>query len=268
MQEVEGLRLHEEVIPSAVRELADRMRADGVFMHPIIVDEGSLVVLDGMHRVAAAREIGYKFIPVCLVDYNNPSIEIGAWYRLLSGPVDMGRMPAMLEDLGLSAERASLDSAHGLVEGRRAIAAIFSKDECFVVNGPRGGIKETYDVIKMVEARLLSEGCSIGYDDEEGAMERVRSGEALASIMTPTISKREVIETALAGKAFIQKSTRHLIPARPMFVNVPAELLTGALGLSEANDRLVALLSSRGLKRLPPGQILDRCYREELYVFL
>ncbi|MEM2882630.1 MAG: ParB N-terminal domain-containing protein [Candidatus Bathyarchaeia archaeon] len=268
MEEVEGLRLHEEVIPSVVRELADRIRADGVFMHPIIVDEGSLVVLDGMHRVAAAREIGYKFIPVCLVDYNNPSIEIGAWYRLLSGPVDMGRVPAMLGDLGLSAERAPLESAHGLVEGREAIAAIFSKDECFLVNGPRGGIKEAYDMIKKVEVRFLSEGCSISYDDEDGAMGRVRSGEAPASIMTPTISKREVIETALAGKVFIQKSTRHLIPARPMFINAPAELLTGALGLSEANDRLVALLSSKELKRLPPGQVLDRRYGEELYIFL
>ncbi|MEM3793752.1 MAG: ABC transporter ATP-binding protein, partial [Candidatus Bathyarchaeia archaeon] len=136
------------------------------------------------------------------------------------------------------------------------------------VKGPRGGIKETYDVIKMVEERFLSEGCSIGYDDEDGAMERVRSGEAPASIMTPTISKREVIETALAGKVFIQKSTRHIIPARPMFINVPAELLTGALSLSEANDRLVAMLSSKELKRLPPGQVLDRRYREELYIFL
>jgi hypothetical protein len=86
--------------------------------------------------------------------------------------------------------------------------------------------------------------------------------------MTPTISKREVVETALAGKVFIQKATRHVIPARPMFVNVPNEWLGGRLSLSEANDRLVALLSSRELKRLPPGQVLDRRYREELYVFL
>jgi hypothetical protein len=251
-----------------VEDLARKIKADGVFMHPVIVDEGSLVVLDGMHRVAAAKEIGCKFIPVCLVDYNNPSIAIGAWYRLINGPVDMGEVPGILEDLGLSAEELPLDSAHGLVEGRGAIAAVFTKGKCFAIRGPRVGIKEAYDIIKRIELKFLSRGCSIGYDDEGGAMAKVRSGEARASIMTPTISKREVIETALAGKVFIQKSTRHVIPARPMFVNVPNELLSGELSLPEANDRLVRLLSSKGFKRLPPGQVLDRRYMEELYVFL
>lgn len=187
---------------------------------------------------------------------------------MLSGPVDMGRVPEMLGDLGLGAERVPLQSAHELVEGREAIAAIFSKGECFAISGPKGGIKETYDMIKKIEAKFLSEGCSIGYEDEEGAIEKVRSGEAIASIMTPRILKREVIETALAGKLFIQKSTRHVIPARPMFINVPNELLTGELDPSEANDRLLAMLSSKRIERLPPGKVLDRRYREELYVFV
>ena len=268
LEEVGRLHIHEEIIPSVAEGLAEKMKADGVFIHPIIVDEKSLVVLDGMHRVAAANENGYRFIPICLVDYDNPNIIIGSWYRLINGLPDMDLVPGMIGDLGLRAEAVPWDAAHELVEGRRAIAAIFSKEECFAINGPRTGIKETYDAIKGIELELISKGCSIGYEDEEGAREAVHSGKVPASIMTPTISKREVVETALAGKVFIQKATRHVIPARPMFVNVPNEWLGGRLSLSEANDRLVALLSSRELKRLPPGQVLDRRYREELYVFL
>jgi hypothetical protein len=52
-----------------------------------------------------------------------------------------------------------------------------------------------------------------------------------------------------------------------MRVDVPNEWLTGKTSLEDANNRLVELLSSKKIQRLAGGQILDRRYEEELYIF-
>jgi hypothetical protein len=96
---------------------------------------------------------------------------------------------------------------------------------------------------------------------------RIVAGEFSAGLMTPTVTKKEVVDTALAGKVFSQKTTRHIIPARPMNVNVPIVWLHGNISLDEANTRLREHLASKRIDKLPPGQILDRRYDEELYVF-
>jgi hypothetical protein len=41
---------------------------DGVLKYPIIVDENTHVILDGMHRWLALKSLGYELIPVILVD--------------------------------------------------------------------------------------------------------------------------------------------------------------------------------------------------------
>ena len=83
--------------------------------------------------------------------------------------------------------------------------------------------------------------------------------------MAPRITKRDVVTTALSREVFVHKSTRHVIPARPLFVNVPIEWLN--MDLKEANKLLLEHLSKKKLRHLPPGQTLDRRYEEELYVF-
>jgi len=267
LEEVDKLHIHEETIPEVLSKLAEKIKADGYFIHPIIVDEKSLVVLDGMHRVAAIQKLGYRFIPVCLVDYNNPNIVVGSWYRLIDGLSDISEVSNVLQELNLTAKVCSFETAYKLVEKREAITAIFSQSKCFAVYGSQRGIKEIYDTIKQIGSKLQSKGYSIGYDTEKDAKEKIYSGKVSAALMTPTVSKEEIVKTALAGKVFAQKTTRHIIPARPMFINVPNEWLHGDLSLSEANERLVELLSSKELKHLPPGQVLDRRYEEELYIF-
>lgn len=173
----------------------------------------------------------------------------------------------MLEEFGLRTENTTWENAYGLVEGRRAQTAVFSGKDCLAVYASHSSVEEIYDMIKRVESKFLSKRCSVAYDTAEGAKEQVYSGKALARLMTPTISKDEVVQVALAGKVFPQKATRHIVPARPMMTDVPNKWLTGQIDLSEANDLLVRLLSSKKVKRLPGGQILDRRYEEELYIF-
>ena len=267
LEELARLHIHEEIIPEKMLELVAKMPGDGVFIHPIIVDSRSLVVLDGMHRVAAAKEIGFRYIPVCFVDYANPHIQIGCWYRMFRKLNNVSKFEAAFRRGGMIPTRRSYEVAQGLVEGRKAVTAAFSRDWSLAAMAPAGGIKERYEAIKRIEVLLQESGKAMDYSTERDALSRIIAREFSAGLMTPTVTKNEVVDTALAGKVFSQKTTRHIIPARPMNVNIPIVWLRGNMSLNEANTRLREHLTSKRIEKLPPGQILDRRYDEELYVF-
>ena len=267
IEEVNRLHIHEEVISDVAEKLASKIKSEGQFTNPIMADEKSLVVLDGMHRVAAVQKLGYRFLPVCLVDYLDPNVVLSSWHRVLSGISNLNQALEVIEELGFTSERSDWDSAYKLVENRVVASAVFSTEGCFAIHGTYSNVKELYDVIKRFENEFRSKGCSIAFDTADGVKKQLYAKGTSAGLMTPTITKQEVIQVALAGQAFPQKATRHIVPARPMMLNIPNEWLTGKISAEDANERVFKLLSSKNVKLLAGGQVLDRRYEEELYIF-
>jgi len=75
---IEELKPHEKGSPLYLELLKQEILRDGVLKYPIIVDEKTRVILDGMHRWLALKSLGYKLIPVILVDaFQNPKIRVG-----------------------------------------------------------------------------------------------------------------------------------------------------------------------------------------------
>ena len=66
--ETDSLRGHEEVIPDNLETRISKLLRKG-FYKPIIVDRGSMVILDGHHKWTAAKSLGLARVPVILVDY-------------------------------------------------------------------------------------------------------------------------------------------------------------------------------------------------------
>jgi len=66
--ETVSLRGHEEVIPDNLETRTSKLLSKG-FYKPIIVDRGSMVILDGHHKWTAAKSLGLARVPVILVDY-------------------------------------------------------------------------------------------------------------------------------------------------------------------------------------------------------
>ena len=82
------------------------------------------------------------------------------------------------------------------------------------------------------------------------------------------MTKEMVINAGKKRKIFAPKTTRHLIPARPLQVNVPAFWCKEDISCEEINDRFDMFLQNKGLKKFGPGQVIDgRYYEETLYVF-
>ncbi len=263
LERVDRLHIHEEIIPSVVEQLSKDVKKDGHVKHPIIVDKKTLVVLDGMHRVAVIEHLGYELIPVCLVDYENPNIIVGSWFRTVEDKEK--DIVETIKQLGHELEECTIDEAKEKISRREAATGVITSEKCYAILKEVESLKEAYEFIKKLEQELSSAGYKIGYNTEKDAIDSVKSGEILATIIAPRITKKDVVEVALAGEVFVHKTTRHIIPARPLFVNIPLEWLN--MDQEEANKLVYEHLSKRKLKHLPPGQILDRRYEEELYVF-
>jgi hypothetical protein len=128
-----------------------------------------------------------------------------------------------------------------------------------------------YDCLETVQTRLLREGMRLDYVPchyvrETEFRRPIQDGEMV--IWTPRITKEMVVECAKKGKLFAPKSTRHLIPARPLHVNVPTQWFREDLPLEEINRRFWSLLRGKELRHIGPGQVIDgRYYEEELFVF-
>jgi hypothetical protein len=88
-------------------------------------------------------------------------------------------------------------------------------------------------------------------------------------IVLPVFTKEIVRRFGLDGILLPHKVTRHVIPSRPMEIDVPLGLLTDPnISLQEADEKMDELLVQRKIERKPPGSVIDgRRYDEELIVF-
>jgi hypothetical protein len=265
LEEIKRLYIHEETIPKLVECLFNEFKQNNC-KHPVIVDKETFVVLDGIHRIIALQRLGYKLVPVCLVNYNNPNITLGSWFRTIEiGTKRVENVLKSLRKLGYSLKKIKDNEMKKKIRDKEIIFGIVTSKKSYGIPGKIGSIKEVYENISQLERNLRSAGYTIGYETEGEAINKVKSNEALAAIIAPQITKREVILAALSGEKFIPKSTRHMIPARPLFVNVPIEWLV--MDHKNANKLLHEHLSKKKLRHVLPGQKFDRRYEEDLYVF-
>lgn len=266
LYEIDKLHIHEEVVNENVEKLIKAFKEDMCAKHPILVDKETLVILDGMHRTCAFKHLGYKLIPVCLLNYKNPNIIVKSWFRTIMEEQETSKnLLVNLKELGYILQETVEDELQTKIDNKKFTIGIVTSDKVYGVFGKTRSIKETYEYIKQLEKKLKSVSYKIGYETRDDAIRKAKSGKILAAIITPQITKQEIVNIALAGEVFVYKATRHVIPARPLCINVPFKWMN--LNTKEANNRLVDHLSKKKLKWFPPGQTLDRRYEEELFVF-
>ena len=265
---INGLYLHEEILPDVLSQLARSIELDGRLNHPVIADKKSFVVLDGMHRVAALERLGCKWIPVCLVDYENPAITVGCWYRAIRGGDALEGIVTQARQASLTVEEVkNIDETK--VGDSPIVVAIKNRRKFFLVRSSFQSVKEAYDLIKQIEEGLRKLGLEVLYETEMDALKKLWEHKVDVVLLTPKLSKSSIINTALSGKVFSHKATRHVIPARPLNLKVPLSLLrNGEKTFDEVNDELRLLLQKRRLKHVAAGSILNgRRYEEDLYLF-
>ena len=277
---LEELHLHEEILEPNVVSVMNLLRRKQLFQDPIIVDENSLVVLDGMHRVTALRRLNYDFIIAYLVDYFNPLIKVRRWCRIFS--INNKVNHSLMENL-ISSIRNSFDAdvklckvheGEALLNEREVIGYLYApplrETYCISCNGVKD-IMKIYRLLREIESHIASTiNADISYAPDESINDF--SSEKNLILVPPQIKKIEVIRYATKGIVFPPKTTRHIIPLRPFFVNIPLNLLRKShlvSSLKRLNNIIDTILLQKEGIRLQGKIIIDRFYEDDfIYIFL
>jgi hypothetical protein len=75
--ETKKIRGLEYVFPHHLKNLTNMILKAGYMTTPLIITEEHNIVLDGSHRHIFLLQQGYKYAPVCFVDYNSDDIRVG-----------------------------------------------------------------------------------------------------------------------------------------------------------------------------------------------
>jgi|GEM_PF-1347022 hypothetical protein len=79
------LLAHEDVDPNMVEAVALQLRVRNRLIPPV-VDQDTLTIIDGHHRVKASIKLGLKKVPLVLIPYRRAEVKVGKWYREFSKP--------------------------------------------------------------------------------------------------------------------------------------------------------------------------------------
>lgn len=76
---IDVLLPHEEHDHEHAVALSHAIANDGYLSRPVVVEERTLILLDGHHRVAALVMLGCKLVPSVLVGYEDPRVCLDGW---------------------------------------------------------------------------------------------------------------------------------------------------------------------------------------------
>ncbi len=270
-----SLLQHEETLPPTVETLIWDFNNLANLQNPVIVDENH-IVLDGNHRTYVFRKLGFRHIPVCKLDYfDERACILKYWFRLISPCRGKELLEGAVAELGGALtrwpDRRSLRRAlernplHlGAQQGAFHASIRFPAEQVYDAVSSYSMLSRLQDLLVREEGRLEYIPCQ----SVEDAGFCCRLQERDLVIWTPHITKQMVVEAARQQKVFAPKTTRHLIPARPLNVNIPLAWFREKMSLEAVNQRFSDYLRKKKVRRFGPGQIVEgRYYEEELFVF-
>jgi L-serine kinase (ADP) len=261
LKRTEDLRPHEETVQEDLDGIVKALQHEPLLRHPIIADSTTGLVLDGTHRLAALKQLGCRSIPAALIDYQNPLIQVDRWFRTikLQNPSDFLKRLEGLTPIPMSnsdADRSLLArSSYATLRDIHQCVAFRSKDVA-----PLNLCRHAF----ALEQIARDNHAKVAYTDKEET-ETLSPSTVLMS--TIRLEKPEVVECCLKNQLFPPKSTRHIIPSRPLGITVPLRWLK-ATNFEEAETQLENHLAEKRVKRLPEGSVVgSRRYMEEVFLF-
>ncbi|MEM1943673.1 MAG: ParB N-terminal domain-containing protein [Candidatus Caldarchaeum sp.] len=253
LADVSSLKPHEQSIQHLVDRLAHEIKTSGRIIHPVVVDAKTGLVVDGTHRVEAARQLGLRYIPVYRVDYLSESVVLDGWGRVLRREVVPEKVFQTALDEGFKpVEAGTQETALCFVENS-------GRKTCFSLDEP--DLQRLYGRLSRLE-RLLSV-YDVSYLPEPELASYLRSGGFRMGYTIRRLRKPEVLDFVEKGFRLPPKSTRHLVDRRPMFVLCPL----GLLGEDDAERLFEEWLEKGVWVDLGSGVVIDRRYDEKVLLY-
>lgn len=238
---------HEGVVQKWVEGIAFNIQDIGVMKNPIIVTKHDpyYIVIDGMHRFAACKHLEVRDILVYEVDYSSPEIVLEGWDAFTFSPLHCEKLlrSLFLESDGFLIKKISgLRKAQKAVITRNALLAAADRDSTVhIVQKKDGSLPTVEDLSRateLIDRAIDTEGLKVAYVANSLSLHDFSHVDAKSIVMRPVFTKKEIIENTIQQKLFPRKSTKHVIPNRPLRVDINLALLRTDIDLETKNQVL------------------------------
>ncbi len=264
---IDALLLHEEPDPRRLASLEERISSDGHIRNPPIAarDHGSAshILLDGVNRVEALRNLGVEAVAVQEVDLDDPRLILSTWHHAVEGldiepAVErlsaLGRVtPAdfRLTPRGDYVPPTDRQIACAIVLPRRVVRAVR------IMGGAEEALDAMQDVVRFTQHATNRD--RVSYTNLPDLQEHYPNLTAL--ICYRSFSKTELFELATKQRRVPSGITRFSVPKRALSLMVPLSLLKQSGSLEEKEEVLYGLV----LQKVREKRI--RFYEEPTFYF-
>jgi len=153
--------------------------------------------------------------------------------------------------------------AEDRLKSRSSYASIQDTEACFTL--PTSD-KDASTLVRRsfeVEEVARKSGLKVAYSDDNSVPKDANQ----FLLSTIRLNKQETLAASKSGKTFPPKTTRHIIPSRPLGTSVPLNWLRSP-GLESAQEKFMSHLRKMRLRHVPGGTwIGSRRYEEEVFLF-
>ena len=254
---------HEQVIPSLLDSVRRDMQRTGYQRDPIIIDESTNLVLDGMHRRAGLESLSARFALCACFNYLDDTIILQRWLRYFIAPDRQ-----MIDDLlGLFEFEKTDDfqTAIKMVDSHRSPIALLSSRQSYL-STEKYDLQTVYRRLGDFDRIATERNISVEFhpENEHGSL---FLSESVFVLYPMRLTKEDIIRAASSHRLLPFKTTRHLVPIRPMGMYYPLDLLKQD-DLEVCNSKLRELLSTSNVDLVEPNSWYEgRRYSEALAIF-
>jgi len=236
---LEQVRPHEATVPKILESIVADLGRTGSQRDPILTDGITHTALDGMHRRAALEALGARFALCAEYEYLKSSVKLERWLRYFIAP-----NPEFLSELTSFLRLRELDEyeeAVRAVDLGQSKIALLSAAQSYVSERELSVI-EVYEAVGKIDELCKKHGIDLDYAAESSKFELFTS-ESVYLLYPEKMKKKDVLEIVREGKVFPCKTTRHVVPVRPMGVYFPLDLLRNG-SMAECTEELRNVVKS------------------------
>ena len=265
----ERVRFHEHPERRRTLRLKQRIEQDAHLRNPPIVADmadGHYLLLDGANRVSAFAELGYSHIPVQVVDYGDPVVQLKGWHHLLLEARALGLRQHYERLAGVRVQPVQQQSLGQLLELRRVYAVLVEDEQAWwgLYPDPPQAEIEIHQRIAVLEAVVAAyEGQSrlerIKLADY-AQLPQVVQGVQHQACLFPVLHKEELLRLAAEEVMIPTGLTRHIIPGRALGIDLDLGFLSAAGSEAEKFQRFQAFVDRLSME----GRI--RFYEESVFI--
>lgn len=260
---VENVYPHEEVDPSRVKRLTERLTTEKILKNPPIVAEweGKFVVMDGATRTTALKKMGFQHLAAQVVSLKDAQVEAQTWNHVLMGMSsdEFLDFTAKCDDV----TQVEVDPnyiADSMLE-LGGICYIVTPDfrTCVVQAAPGCSRLDAMNsfVAKYIEAADVARTRTDNFREAT-----IEYPEMTALIVFPKFTVEQILQISSVGKTVPAGITRMVVSGRVLRLNLDLDRLALAepLAIKTAwlNDTVHALISNHHVRYYEePVYLLD-----------